>query len=140
MKKILVASLIYFSIVFGAGFVLGVVRVLLLVPTMGERYAELLEMPLMLIVIFYSAQFIVSRYTFIKKSLEFLFIGIIAFSLLVLFELTLVLAIRDLTIEQYMKSRDPVSGIAYALSLIVYMIMPFVFAKTRSNKINQTLG
>ena len=43
----------YFALVFGAGFVLGVLRISFLVPRFGERLAELAEMPLMLLVIVY---------------------------------------------------------------------------------------
>jgi hypothetical protein len=41
---------VYFLLVFGTGFVLGTVRVLLIVPLVGHRTAELPEMPLMLII------------------------------------------------------------------------------------------
>jgi hypothetical protein len=49
--RILKAALLYFAIVFGVGFVLGTIRTLWLVPRLGARAAELLEMPVMLVVI-----------------------------------------------------------------------------------------
>jgi hypothetical protein len=45
---ILKAGLIYFAIVFGAGFVLGTIRTLWVVPRLGTRMAELMETPIML--------------------------------------------------------------------------------------------
>jgi hypothetical protein len=39
------AALAYLAIVFGTGFVLGMFRVPILVPLIGERWAELAEMP-----------------------------------------------------------------------------------------------
>ena len=58
MPKTIQAGLSYFAIVFGTGFILGAFRVSLLVPRIGERWAELAEMPLMAIVIFWAAGFI----------------------------------------------------------------------------------
>lgn len=51
MLRLLRLSLLYFTLVFGAGFILGPLRVLFLEPRLGTRNAELLEMPIMLVVI-----------------------------------------------------------------------------------------
>ena len=49
--QIIKAGLAYFALVMGAGFLLGMVRIPFLVPRFGERLAELMEMPLMFVVI-----------------------------------------------------------------------------------------
>lgn len=41
------AVTVYFARVFATGFVLGSIRVPFLVPRLGVRYAELIEMPIM---------------------------------------------------------------------------------------------
>ena len=133
MKNILACALIYFMLVFFVGFVLGIIRVLLLVPVVGERYAELIEMPLMLITIYYSARYIVNRYSRIERESSYLYVGVIALTFLLLFEFTLVLGIRGISFEQYISSRDPVTGAAYALSLIIYLLMPFIITKKPHN-------
>ena len=59
--RIVLSAALYFLVVFGAGFVLGIGRVLVMVPLLGERTAELLEMPLMLAVIVAAAGWLVRR-------------------------------------------------------------------------------
>ena len=59
MMQILKAGLIYFALVFGAGFVLGTVRTLWFVPRVGTRIAELMETPIMLVVTIVAARWIV---------------------------------------------------------------------------------
>ena len=49
------AALLYFLTVFGAGFLLGPIRIFLLVPKIGVRAAELIEMPIMLTAIYFAA-------------------------------------------------------------------------------------
>lgn len=132
MKTILLCSLSYFVIVFLAGFVLGVFRVLLLAPGLGERYAELAEMPLMLIVIYLAARLIVFRFSALPHLSGYLTVGLFAVALLLLIEFTLVLGLRDITIADYLASRDPVSGTAYAVSLVLYLLMPFIIAKKKA--------
>ena len=46
----------YFAVIFGFGFVLGALRILWLVPYLGERNAEVLETPFMLVVTVFAAK------------------------------------------------------------------------------------
>jgi hypothetical protein len=48
VKEALKAGVLYFALVFAAGFVLGTVRTLWAVPRLGVRTAELIELPTML--------------------------------------------------------------------------------------------
>lgn len=52
----------YFLIVFGVGFVLGIARTLWLVPRFGVRWAELLEIPVMLLAIYWAARWMSRRF------------------------------------------------------------------------------
>jgi hypothetical protein len=53
------AGVLYFALVFGAGFVLGTVRTLWLVPRVGTRTAELMEAPIMLVITILVARWVV---------------------------------------------------------------------------------
>ena len=59
--QIMKAGILYFALVFGAGFVLGTIRTLFVVPRVGTRMAELLETPIMLVVTIVAAQWIIRR-------------------------------------------------------------------------------
>jgi hypothetical protein len=78
LKDTAKAALVYFILVFGAGFALGLIRVPLLVPRLGERYAELLEMPFMLIAIGLAARFVVRRYRLTRAASSSLAVGAVA--------------------------------------------------------------
>lgn len=122
MSQILKASLAYTAIVFGIGFVLGAFRVVLVVPSIGMRWAELLEIPLMLTACFFAARLITKRWAPLGRS-QCLTIGGLSLALLLGAELSMVLA-QGLTISVYVASRDPISGSAYLLSLLVFAALP----------------
>ena len=48
----MIRAAVYFGLVFGVGFLFGIVRVLGLEPSIGQRWAELAEAPFMLVVTF----------------------------------------------------------------------------------------
>jgi len=57
--QILKPAVLYFAFVFGAGFVLGTIRVLPVVPRIGTRTAELMETRVMIVVSFLAARWII---------------------------------------------------------------------------------
>jgi hypothetical protein len=117
------AALTYFGLVFGAGFVLGIMRTLWLVPLVRERRAELLETPLMLIVVWLSARFIVGRMNGLTR-VRRLGIGTLALFLLLLAEWGGVRFLRQQSIGEYLATRDPVSGAVYLLALVLFAAAP----------------
>ena len=65
--QILKAGALYFALVFGAGFVLGAIRILWIVPRFGTRIAELMETPIMFVVTILAARWIVRRLGFVAQ-------------------------------------------------------------------------
>ena len=61
--QILKAGILYFALVFGAGFVLGTIRTLWVVPRVGTRTGELMETPAMLVVIIVASRWVVSHFS-----------------------------------------------------------------------------
>ena len=132
IPKALKYGVIYFALVFGAGFVLGTVRVLLLEPRIGTRYAELIEIPLMLVVIYLAAKYVVSKMRSTRTGLPYLITGISALVLLLILEFTLVLGLQKISFRQYLESRDAVAFGAYLVSLIVFALMPLWLGKGKN--------
>lgn len=121
---VLRCAAIYFGIVFGVGFLLGSVRVPILVPRIGVRAAELAEMPLMFIAIFLAAGWIVRRFGSGIHSTGWLMVGIMALGLMIGAELLLVTVLSGRGIAEYIANRDPVSGAVYLAMLAVFAAMP----------------
>lgn len=114
----------YFLLAFGAGFVLGAIRVPFVVPWLGEQQAELLEMPFMFVVILYSARHVASRYRLPPRGSVTLSIGFAALFLLVAAELLLGAVLQGRSLAQYLATRDPVSGSVYLGMLWLFALMP----------------
>ena len=127
--QILKAGVLYFTLVFGAGFVLGTFRILWVVPRFGIRMAELMETPIMFVVTIVAARWIVRRFAVPSTLQSRLGMGCIALGLLLVAEFTLVLWFRGLSISEYLASQDPVSGIVYYAMLGVFTIMPLLVAR-----------
>lgn len=124
MSKTIRAALVYFAIVLGTGFVLGVFRVPILVPRIGERWAELAEMPVMATVIFVAAGYILRRFPEIALPGRSLVVGFLALALSVSAELGLAVVLQDKTLAEFIISRDKISGSVYIVLLLVFAIMP----------------
>lgn len=124
--KVIKAAAVYFLVAFAAGCVLGTVRVLWAVPRFGERAAELMEMPLMLAAITLAARWTVRRFAVRPGSSAAIVIGLIALGLLLAAEFIFVLRLRGLSFPEYVSGRDPVSGTAYVLMLVLFALLPWL--------------
>jgi hypothetical protein len=127
--QILKAGALYFAFVFGAGSVVGAFRVLWVVPRFGTRTAELIEMPIMLLVTIVAARWVVKRLAVPSTPSSRLAMGCIALGLLLVAEFKLVLGLRGLSISQYLASRNPVSGTVYYVMLGMFAIVPLLVAR-----------
>jgi hypothetical protein len=124
--QVVKAGVLYFTLVFGVGFVLGTIRTLWVVPRVGARKAELMETPIMLVVTIVAARSIILRlglpFTFSAR----LGMGFIALLLLLVAEFGFVFWFRGQTNREYFASRDPVAGTVYYLMLAVFAVMPLL--------------
>jgi hypothetical protein len=132
MLQILKAAMVYFALTFGAGFILGTVRVLSIVPRVGTRRAELMEAPVMLAVTIFAARWVVRHLLPAAGASGRLGVGIIALSFLLAAELAVAVGIRGLTIRESLAGRDPVSGSVYFILLGVFALMPLLVARQQS--------
>lgn len=128
----MIRGAVYFALVFASGFILGFIRVLIVVPRLGERTAELIEAPVMLTAIYFAARFITRRFAALHP-LEYLHSGLFALLLLLVTEFSVVLGLRGLSIREYLTERDPVAGAVYLVLLIIFALMPWFVGKSRTS-------
>ena len=126
------SALIYFALVLGTGFVLGMIRVPFLVPRLGERSAELLEMPFMLVAIVLGARHVVRRFALPRNASVRLIVGFAALAMSVAAELLLATLLQGRSLAEFIASRDPVSGSVYLAMLLLFALMPFILGQLPS--------
>src|SRR5689334_10286278 len=100
LRRTILAGITYFAVVFGISLILGTIRVLLIVPRLGERAAELIENPVMLIFIVLTARWVVSRFELARPVLHKLVAGLFALTLMLFMEFEVVLRLRELSLTQ----------------------------------------
>jgi hypothetical protein len=126
---ILRAAATYFALVFGTGFVLGAVRLPLLVPRLGVRLAELLEMPWMALAMLLAARFVVFRQLAGRGPLTRAAVGALALAFMVAAELTVGLLLQQRPLRDILIGRDPVSGAVYLALLLLYALLPLLLGR-----------
>lgn len=116
------AALSYFAMVFSAGFVLGAIRTIWIVPRVGVRRAELMESPIMLGVTLLAARRI--AHAGLAHPLG---VGLVSLALLLAAELAM-MRLRHLSVREYIANRDPVAGAAYVVLLMAFAVMPWLMS------------
>jgi hypothetical protein len=122
--RIVKQATLYFALVFGAGFILGPIRILLVIPRVGVRVAELIEAPIMLIVIIAASRWLVRRFPEPSNWSSRLAAGFLSLALMLGAEFSLAHVLQGISVREYLASRDPVSGAVYYALLVVFAVLP----------------
>jgi hypothetical protein len=122
--RILKPAILYFALVFGAGFILGPIRILLVTPRVGVRAAELMESPVMFMVIILASRWIVRRLPEFSSLLSRLAVGFTALALMLGSEVLLARLLQGISVREYIAGRDSVLGTIYFGLLVVFAIPP----------------
>lgn len=139
MPLTLRTALYYFLLVFTAGFILGTLRVLFLVNMLGERWAELIEFPMMAIVCAFAANHLVNNKKYRINKNRALAMGVLSLGMLLFVEFTVVLWLQGLSLGEYFSQRDPIAGIAYIIGLLWFAYAPYFFIKRRKPSIKRKI-
>ena len=125
-------SIVYFALIFGTGFMLGTIRVLWIVPKIGVRTAELIEMLPMFVVIILSARWINQHFADADSISTRLKIGFLALSFLLVAEIVLGMSLQGASISEVLLNHDPISGTVYYVMLILFALMPWLLNRKHS--------
>jgi len=125
-------AIAYFALVFGIGFMLGTIRILWIVPSIGVRTAELIEMLPMFVAILLSARWINQHFADVDNISTRLKIGFLAMSFLLGAEIALGVGLQGASISEVLLNHDPVSGTVYYAMLILFALMPWLLARNQS--------
>ena len=123
MKAIRFAVL-YFAAVFAAGFILGTIRTLLVIPRIGELPAVLLELPVILAI-----AWIVCGWLMRGRSIgrtEAVAAGVLAFAILMTAEAALSVMLFGRTLAEYLASFTQLHGLLGLAGQVVFATFPYV--------------
>lgn len=123
------AGILYFAMVFAAGFVLGTIRTLVLAPRIGALGAVLTEFPLMLIIAGMACLWLVRRFDIGSAWTERLLMGVVAFVLLMVAELILSLVVFGGTAAGFVASFGTPEGAIGLAGQVAFAAMPLLVGR-----------
>ena len=118
------AGILYFAIVFGAGFILGTLRVIVLMPVIGELASVTLELPIMLFISWLACSKLVSHFSIPTKVPHRLAMGALAFGLLMLAEFGLSVFAFNQSAAEYFVHLVTASGLLGLAGQIAFAFIP----------------
>lgn len=125
MRPILAGAL-YWSIVFACAFALGVVRVLVVAPRLGETAAVLVESPLLLTVSWFASRWTVRRLAVGPGGGDRLAMGGVAFGLLMCAELGLSVFAFGRPAGDWLASLYTMPGAIGLAAQVAFGFVPFI--------------
>jgi hypothetical protein len=125
------APFFYFVLVYLAGFALSTAREFLVTPAVGLTNALLIEMPIMAVVSFFAARFVLDRTPEAKTPGDRLFVGCTAFILLLIAEEAMTRILRGISIFTLWADFELLAAIANIIGLGLFMLMPLFVGRNQ---------
>ena len=126
MDAVIKAGLAYFGAVFVVGFMLGAVRVLLLVPRLGETVSVLLEVPVILAVSWRVSGWTTREFRVSSAVPRRLLMGVVAFALLMLAEIGVSVFAFGRSIEDHFAAYRSSQGVIGLIAQIAFAFIPLM--------------
>ncbi len=123
------AGLAYGILVFGVGFALGTIRVLLVVPRVGPTVAVLFEMPVILGASWWISHLCVVRFKVSRAVAARLVMGLAAFLVLMLAEASLSVVLFERSVAEYLAALASVPGAIGLTGQVAFAGFPLAQAR-----------
>jgi hypothetical protein len=118
------SALLYFVIVFAAGFLLGPIRVFWLEPQVGPTIAVLCEAPFLLVVMAVAARWVPLKLHLARDPTSLALMGLGALILQQLADVSVGVGLRGITFVAQLAHFGTAAGLIYAALLLVFAVMP----------------
>ncbi|MBP6013433.1 MAG: hypothetical protein KBA31_14505 [Alphaproteobacteria bacterium] len=131
MERAMRAGGAYFLVVFAIGFVLGTIRTLFVIPRFGETNAILVELPVMLAASWIACIWLVRRFAVSTALRDRLAMGVVAFALLMLGELSVSMYGFGRTAADHVASYRTLGAQLGLAAQVLFALMPIAQAALR---------
>lgn len=131
MERSVRAGVAYFLVVFAIGFVLGTIRALFVAPRFGDTNAILVELPVMLASSWIVCSWLAGRFAVSTALRDRLAMGVVAFALLMLGELSVSTYGFGRTAAEHFASYRTVGAQLGLAAQVLFALMPIVQAALR---------
>ncbi len=138
--RAMLAGCSYFGIVFAVGFLLGVLRVLFLIPRLGETAAVLLELPLLLTLSWMVCEWLTAHFDIPTAFSLRLAMGALAFAVLMLAELGGSTIGFGRSLSEHLEQYRRIPGLLGLAGQIAFAIFPVIQSTIPTSRDAQRSG
>jgi hypothetical protein len=124
LRRALTAAMLYFTLVFVAGFLLGPVRVILLEPWTGRTMAVLVEAPFLLAAIVWAARYVAHRMNLSPVRMDLLVMGCGAALLVLLADFAIGVPLRGIAMADQLNYLSTPAGRIYLILVALFALAP----------------
>lgn len=134
MRTAIAAGAAYFVLVFTAGFLLGVLRALLLAPLLGETPAVVVELPVILAVSWLACAWLIRRFAVPPALAPRAVMGAAAFALLIAAEFGLAALAFGRTPAEHLQTYRSLAGLLGLAGQLAFATFPVIHARCSSRR------